>query len=269
MDLANYRQNKPIKALVIGDSGSGKTGALASSANAGYKLRVLDYDNGMESLAMYTKPEAKANVKFETLTDAFKLVGGVIVPVGQPTAFSRGLSLLDKWKTPSDDLGPVASWGQEEILVIDSLTFMSRAAMQRVLSLVGRSGEQPQIQDWGRAMDDIESTLGLLYSDTIKCNVLILSHITYIGDETALVKGYPNTLGNKLPPKVGRYFNYILHVKSKGQGANARRVILTQPESNIDVKCCIPGLARELPLESGLADFFAAASGAKPQKDKP
>ena len=43
------------KMLLIGASGSGKTGALASLAAAGYKLRILDYDNGLDFLMRYMR----------------------------------------------------------------------------------------------------------------------------------------------------------------------------------------------------------------------
>lgn len=271
-NLSDLRTNKPIKMLLIGDSGNGKTGALASLAKAGYKLRILDFDNGLEPLAYQLKDPkyltdingkpSIENVKYETLIDNLKSIGTKIVPVGQPVAFSNALNLLDKWKPPiaSEDLGSPATWGTDTILVIDSLTFMSSSALRRVLAMQMRSGDQPQIQDWGQAMGNIEDTLNILYGDTIKCHVIVTSHIVYIEQEGGINKGYPSTLGNKLPPKIGRYFNQILHMQKKGSGSLSKRVILTQPDSNIDVKSPIPGLPKELSLESGLADFFAAAS---------
>jgi hypothetical protein len=269
MNLSDLRTNKPIKMLLIGDSGNGKTGALVSLALAGYKLRIIDFDNGLEILAYKLKGQkdkngndAIANVKYETCIDSLKSIGNKIVPVGQPVAFSNALNLLQDWKKPiaSEDLGAPSSWGTDTILVIDSLTFMSSAALRRVLAMQMRSGDQPQIQDWGQAMANIEDTLNILYSDTIKCHVIITSHIVYIEQSDGISKGYPSTLGNKLPPKVGRYFNQILHVQKVGSGSLAKRVILTEPQSNIDVKSPIPGLPKQLSLESGLAEFFAAAS---------
>ena len=48
--LANHQSNEFTKLLIEGDSGSGKTGALASLVKAGYKLRILDMDNGLDAL---------------------------------------------------------------------------------------------------------------------------------------------------------------------------------------------------------------------------
>lgn len=263
-NLSAYKSDQPLKILLIGDSGNGKTGALASLALAGHNLRIQDYDNGLESLFQQLKssPEALSRVKYESLQDPLKSIGGKIFPIGQPTAFSRGLALLDTWKTADEDLGPPAKWDRNTILVLDSLTMMSNAAMRRALSLVGRSGDQPQIQDWGLAMSNIEDTLGLLYSDAFQCHVIVISHITYIGNEEGgqAPVGYPNTLGNKLPPKVGRYFNTVLGMEKTIAGGLAKRTIRTQSLRNVSIKCPIPGIAAELPIESGLATLFKMAA---------
>ena len=44
--LSAISATAPIKLLYIGDSGSGKTGSLASLVKDGYKIRILDYDSG-------------------------------------------------------------------------------------------------------------------------------------------------------------------------------------------------------------------------------
>lgn len=269
-DLSNYSSDKPLKILLMAESGSGKTGALASLAEAGFKLRIQDYDNGIGILAQLLKgKDTIKNVKFETLTDKVKtLPNGMILPDGQPQAFARGLSLLDHWKTPTEDLGKVTSWGQDTILCIDSLSFLAKAAFNRVLALVGRrlGGEQgkdaPQQSDWGRAMNDVESLLGLLYSDQIKCHIIITTHISWQGGEEGSgqpVTGYPSALGKALPPLIPRYFNTVLGVDKTGFGKGAKRVIRTIPLANISIKSEIPGAPAELPLESGLADFFRLA----------
>lgn len=243
-----------VKLLLIGDSGTAKTGSLASLAIAGYRLVIEDYDNGLDSLAQVLrkqKPEALKNVHYQTLTDKLKSVNGEIVPNGTPTAFSRGMALLDNWP----GLGAASTWDSNTILVIDSLTFCSSAAMRFVMALNGRFSK-PQIQDWGAAMEKIEGLLGILYSDNIKCHVIINSHISYVEGEDGASRGYPSTLGQKLPPKVGRYFNAILQTKIMGSGPTAKRFIRTVPDSMIPLKSPVPDLPAELPIETGLADYF-------------
>ena len=40
----------PVKIMLIGENGSGKTGSLASLVCAGYKLRIIDTDKGVKIL---------------------------------------------------------------------------------------------------------------------------------------------------------------------------------------------------------------------------
>lgn len=271
--LSSHQSTSATKMLLIGESGSGKTGALVSLVEAGYNLRILDFDNGLDViLGIINKkyPEESKRkelldkIVFETLTDKLKNVGGKIVTDGAPQAFNIAMQLLDCWKRGGIDLGKVESWGENDVLIIDSLTFLSKAIMRHVLFLNGRGTAHPQIQDWGAAMEVVEGLLGLLYSTNIKCNVIITSHISYIELDNGMNKGYPSTLGNKLPPKVGRYFNSLLMVKTKGSGSGLQRVIRTVTDSNIDLKTSIPGvLPDELPISTGLADFFKAQRGGK------
>lgn len=262
--LTDYSSDKPIKMLLIGDSGKGKTGALASLAAAGKKLRILDYDNGLSILSSALKgnTSALANITYESCLDEFHMVGNKLLPKGMPTAFTHGLGLMTNWKTKDLDLGPVSKWGKDSILIIDSLSHLSNAAMRYVLALNKRSGEQPWMSDWGQAMTLIEQTLQLLYSDQIKCHVILTAHITHIGGEENAdgkmvgVKQYPNTLGQKLPPKIPQYFNTMLQCDTT---PGSKRIIRTVPNSDLGLKSEILGLPKELPLESGLADFFRAA----------
>lgn len=244
--LENYKKDKPIKMLVIGDTGTGKTGALASLANAGYKLHILDYDNGLDILSTAVKAEALQNVEFETLTEKKKAVGGQILIQGSPKSFAKGLALLTEWSQKYTS--------QEDIIVIDSLTFMSDAALEHVLAGAGHTGRQPEIQEWGLAMSLMEDVLSILYSDDLKCNVIVNSHIKYIQDEgTGLVKAQVNTLGSKLPPKVGRYFNHLIMAQ---QQATGKRVLLTKGAAMFGLKCPNPGIKATYSIESGLAEYF-------------
>jgi len=275
-NLADYSTTKPIKMLLIGDSGNGKTGALASLAAMGFNIRILDYDNGLGILPsvlkkMVAENKAPANVMeritYESCLDNFKELGGKILPVGIPSAFPNGLKMLNKWKGKDGiDLGAVSSWGKDTILVIDSLSHMANSALVYVLGINNRSGEHPWQSDWGVAMDMVEGMLKILYSDAIKCHIIVNAHITTVGEEyddkgkkTKEGKQFPNALGQKLPPKIGQYFNTMLKVDKEGTGSLMKRIIRTVPNDDLGIKCEILGLAKTLPLESGLADFFKAA----------
>lgn len=259
--LKDHQSSQTTKLLLIGDSGVGKTGALASLADAGYNLRIMDLDNGIDVVANMLrdaskyKPEAIERVSFVTITDPMKSMGGKLVPKSA-TVWQRATKLLDKWQTDTEDFGPVSSWTPKDVLVIDSLTFISNAALNLVLAMNARLGQRPHQSDWGDAQVLIEGLLSYLYDDSIKCNVVMTSHITFLGEEGSM-QGYPSTLGRALPPKVGRYFNNTLIMKSQGIGVNTKRKIFTNPAGAIAGKNSNPGKVKaEYDIANGLAEFF-------------
>lgn len=272
-NIKTHSSGNTTKLLFVGDSGAGKTGALASLAGAGYNLRILDFDNGLDILRnLLTDPkspypkDSADRVEYVTLTEKMKNVGGKPIP-GKADVWQRAMQMLHHWKETDkegkviSDLGPLTSWTDKEILVIDSLSGISQAAMNFILAINGRLGQQPYQSDWGLAQQLIEPLLQMLYSDSVVCNVIVNCHITYIGDENSQ-RAYPNTLGKALPPKVGRYFNSMLLAKSTGQGTALKRKILTNVTGVLDLKNTAPlRVPNEYPLDTGLADYFKAVRG--------
>ena len=49
-NAGNLLASTPARIMIVGYPGAGKTGALACLANAGYKLRILDFDGNLEPL---------------------------------------------------------------------------------------------------------------------------------------------------------------------------------------------------------------------------
>lgn len=269
--IINHQSNSTTKMLFLGDSGAGKTGALASLASAGYNLRILDLDNGLDVLrnvltdsnSIYDKGAA-AKVFFETITDPMKNQAGKLVPKAA-TVWQRAIKLLDNWNT-EDKFGPISSWTSQDVLVIDSLTLLCNAALNFVLSMNGRLGQQAHQSDWYVAQQMVESLLQMLYDDGIKCNVVVLCHVVYIGEENGPQHGYPASLGKALSPKIGRYFNSMLMAKTQGSGTNQKRVILTGSTAMVELKNTAPlSVKPSYPLETGLADYFAAVRQQGPQ----
>lgn len=259
--LDEHHSSSTTKLLLIGDSGTGKTGALASLAKAGYELFVLDIDNGLDILrdVLKSEPEARKRVHFETVTDEIKSKNNRPW-ITRAAAWADAMKVLSDWP----GFGNPDTWDGNRVLVIDSLTMLSTGALRHVLNMNGRLNQAPQIQDWGMAMDLIESLLGMLYSDDTKCNVIVISHITYIEQEGQPAIGYPNTLGQKLPPKVGRFFNSCLNTRFHGAG----RVIATDPKltGSIGVKTSAPNSVKPTyPISTGLAEYFAAVRGEAPK----
>lgn len=268
--LATLETSSPVKMLLMGDPGTGKTGALASLAKAGYKLRILDFDNGLQILPKLLAGDsaAIARVEYETCIDDYIPMGDQMVPKSTKAA-TKAMKLLNEWKVTdasgqTTTLGKPSEWGRDTILVIDSLTHLSKAVFNNVLSMNGRLGKQAFQSDWGEAIRVVESIIQALYGNTIKCNVIILAHITYQGTEIndADIRGYPMSLGNKLPAMMGSYFNVVCQVQTKGSGANLRRTIQTVSSGKVDLKTSDPKkVPAELPQDTGLADLFKILLG--------
>jgi energy-coupling factor transporter ATP-binding protein EcfA2 len=233
------------KVLVIGNSGAGKTALLATLANAGYSVRVWDYDNGLDVVMNYLTPTGAKNFFYHTLVD---------MPGKPPTAYMEGKALLNGWK--SDGFPSITEWGSKDVLVIDSLTFHGRATMAYVLAIGGFTGKSPQIQHWGEAMRLQEELLAVLYSNAVKCNVVVNAHLTFGDDEAAgRRQGYPSALGTKLPPKVGSFFNSALFLEVTGVGGSRRRQLRTASTTTIALKTPAPAVVSET-IEPDLAKYF-------------
>ncbi len=266
--LGDHPSAVTTKMILLGDSGAGKTGALASLAAAGYNVRVLDIDNGMDVLAnVLNDPKstyAKGSldrVDYETITDKMKGLNGKLMPA-KASVWQRAIQLLDNWDTPTAKLGPISTWTAKDVLVIDSLSTLSTAAVNFVLAMNARLGQKPHLSDWGDAQDMIEKLMQMLFDDGVKCNVIVNTHVVYIGEEGSAQRGYPSCAGSKLPQKIGRYFNTILMIKSQGSGAMVKRKIITNSTPMVELKNTAPMRVKpDYPIETGLADYFRDVQG--------
>src|SRR5277367_2413635 len=266
--LADHQSNEFTKLLIEGDSGSGKTGALTSLVAAGYHLRILDMDNGLETLKGFVLKECPLlinNIEFRTLRDKYKSTAAGPAVDGIPKAFVEALKMLDRWRYDNVDLGNPAEWGSQAILVVDSLTFLSDAAFDWATPLA--AGQKDKRAIYGMAQNAVEKVLALLTSPNFKTNVIVISHIKYVDNDDGTRKGYPTAVGSALSPVIPRYFNSVALCETKSGG---RRTIQTQATAMIDLKNPKPfDMAKEYPISTGLADFFAVLRSPPTQQTKP
>lgn len=295
--ISSHQSATTTKLMLIGDSGSGKTGALASLAAAGYNLRILDLDNGLDVLKNYVTdptsqyvkqaPNCAERIQYVTITDGMRNVNGRVFPA-KVSVWDRTMRMLNEWKEPAVgdmpeiNLGKVADWTAQEVLVLDSLSMLATGAHNFHLSMnagLGQNRTQNEYRrDVGATQALITTFLELIYSDAIKCNVIVLAHITAINDyggkpdqeskdEAAKsARGYPSAIGRALSPRIPRYFNNVLVAQTVGTGRGTRHRIYTQPTivdgQIINAKSSAPlRVAPEYPLETGLADYFKAVRG--------
>lgn len=279
-NIRDHQSSKATKLLFIGDSGMGKTGALCSLCSE-YKVRVIDVDNGLDIMKDYltnkdspyvkAKPNIADNLEFVTLTDPMKSLNGKLIP-SRVTVWQKTMNLLSHWKGEDTiDLGPITTWGPDTVLVIDSLTMLSTAALNFHLQMNGALAatrtQNEGRRDIGVAQSLLKNFLELIYDSSIKCNVILTSHITNVTDnggapipgENMQSTGYPSAIGRALSPLIPRYFNSVLLAKTTGMGSATKHKIYTKNLGNVATKTTAPlRVASEYPLESGLLDYFKA-----------
>lgn len=266
--LAKHQSNEFTKILVTGDSKSGKSGALASLVMAGYKLRILDFDNGLDILKQYVLrdcPEKIDNIEYRTLRD--ERTSGAEGPKisGKPKAFITSYKMLDNWKYDDVDYGVPSEWGPECILVIDSLTFMSDAAFDfhEAASPDTKSGKHDIRAVYGSAQGAIEHVLAFITGPNFKTNVIVISHVKYVDNPDGTKKGYPVSIGSAISPTIPRYWNnYIRFSRSGG-----KRKIETESSAMFDLATAAPfHMESKFDIETGMADVFRILRGPGPDE---
>lgn len=255
-NMLEHPSASTVKVMCASDSGMGKTGALAPLVDAGFNLRILDFDKGLSVLNGFVKDKSKlANVHYvDGLQDDFSLVGGR-VGVKKAAAFQRGMDALDKggpdfWGV---DIPPVKDWTARDILVLDTLSSAGRSALWLVMQMNAAQFKNPEIQHYGVAMENIERLLGMIMSPMVPCHVIINTHVTSIEGDARL---FPEALGSKLPPKVGRYFDNVVAINLTA----GNRVFQTKKAGMLPLKTAVP-LPDTIPIGDGWITIFEKLTG--------
>ena len=253
--LSNRSANKVAKILYIGNSGTGKTGSLVSLVEAGYKLRILDMDNGLDSLVHQVRkrcPDKMDTIAYQSFRDNYRAGSSGLTVEGRPTAYANFLKALNKW---DDDTVP-SEWGPDHFLVIDSLTAVGRAAYNWAQSQ--NPGARDNRAVYFTAQNSIETLLDMIGSENFNTNVIVISHIQMVENDAG-VKGFASSIGSALGPKIPKFFNALIAAQSAGIGDKVRRTIQTRPTNLLDLK--VPNeedIGKVLPLETGLAEVVAS-----------
>jgi hypothetical protein len=251
--LNEHQSDTFTKLIYIGDSGTGKTGSLVSLLQAGFKFKILDLDNGLETLKTYARI-ANADlslVEYETYRDKYRSTSAGPLIKGQPKAFTDALGKMTEWSEGIDD--------NKTIFVLDSLSAYGRAAY------AWAKGMNPTAKDprqwYFAAQQAVENTIELITGESFHMNAIIISHVNYKEITEGIQKGYANAIGTALGPVIPRYFNTLILAESIGAGKNVRRKIKTLPTGVIDLKIPNPQVEAEYPLETGLASIFELLRG--------
>lgn len=249
--LDQHQSGEYTKLVYIGDSSTGKTGSLASLVDDGFRLKVLDMDNGLDPLVAFVKKrENLVNVEYETIRDKYKSTKVGPMVDGGAKAFVAAMDKLTEWSKEEDS---------NTIVVIDSLSALGKAAFEWAKGM-NPSAKDPR-QWYFSAQQAIENVIALLTGAEFRFNVIVISHVNYKEVQEGVHKGYANAIGSALGPTIPKYFNTLILAESSGAGANVRRRIKTMPTGVIDLKVPNPKVEKELPLETGLSTLFAQLRG--------
>lgn len=251
----DHSSSKYTKLLFIGESGAGKTGALAPLVKDGYSLRIIDLDAGLDALINLVRDDNPANlskIQYQSYRDKVKMTQQGPKVVGSPKAYFDTLRALETW--PDDSSDP-AEWGEKKILVLDSLTNLGRAAFQWAKAMNPTSKDPRQ---WYKtAQDLIEDVIANLTSEAFETNVIVITHVELQETANGMMKGYAASIGKALGPKLPRFFNTMILSEVKGSGSNVRRTIQTVPTSMISLKNPSPKhIEKEYDLSDGLSKIF-------------
>jgi hypothetical protein len=214
--------------LLCGDIGTGKSHAIRTLLNAGLEVfvvktepsEVLD-DTPPDRLHWCYIPAAQ--VGWATMIDhankinqlSYKALANVDdINKNKHTGFIKLLNACNNFVDDRTGVayGDVMTWGYDRAFVIDSLSgisWMSKA-------LMSGSKPAPDRGEWGVAMDNIERFINDLVTGT-RCLFVLTAHIEREpnqltgGDMIAV-----STLGQKLGPKIPRFFSDVIHTKRSG-----------------------------------------------------
>lgn len=202
--------NENGKILLIGDQGSGKTGAKAALVAAGYKLRMIDTDRGFKILrslltdprypyASYmkragidpTEPGRISYIPIDVPIDFMEVKGyrngkphnySVLSPISA-AAWETVTRLLKEWKDTSDgksiSLGGMTDWGPDTVLDFDTMSTLAELAKYWMQDMNNHLGalEDDHGRDSGGAQELIMRLMSKLTNSAVLCNVIVSGHI--------------------------------------------------------------------------------------------
>lgn len=262
------RQSKipGFKTLMIGDTGCGKTYSACTLAEMGFNVRFLFTEPGMETIGQFYQdrkkpvPEnihwhyiAPAAPSWDKMIDSAKKINTLSFKALAELSdinkkefgeFIEIVTSLSNFKSDRDGtvFGPVDSWGTDTVLVVDSLSGLSLAAM----NLVTGSKPVKSMADWGVAISNLEFLVTKLTTG-LRCHLVMTAHMEREQDEiTGGVQLMASTLGKKLAPKIPRFFSDVIQARRDGD-----RFVWSTSTTNVALK------ARNLPIKDNLQPDFA------------
>ena len=211
--------------LLVGESGSGKTYSIRTLPKAGIQTFILFTEPGMRTIAdvpcekglhfHYIQP---AKPSFNLMADSAKKINDALDLESltkrkdwskrEYQQFIEVCMFMNDFKCDrcGESYGSVDEWNTDRALIVDSLSGLNIMAMD----LAAGSKPVKSPADWGTAMDNLERFINRLCTGT-QCHFILTAHLEREKDEiTGGITLMASTLGQKLAPKVPRYFDDVI-----------------------------------------------------------
>jgi hypothetical protein len=244
--MAKFEQGKmPPRVLICGESASGKTGAIAQLANAGYRILLFDFDQNSRVIGSYLK-EGHADIFVKTLNAARLTNAGVLggAKESQQTAvkqMNEFYKMLQHWKTPEEDLGPSKDLSPKDVIVIDSGTFLAELCLMAAYEHPDANKHTPTI--YRIAGQFYASILDYLTGSNVGASVVVLTHIMQTGDKddqgriVGKARDIPVGVGEKMSKRMSQYFSDIWKLEV---GRSGERTFQTGATDKMSLRTSAP-----------------------------
>lgn len=225
----------PIRLLLIGESGVGKTTSLACLADL-YEIGVIDIDCGMEPLVVKAFSKGyENNIRYVTVPKGSKSSDKSFKTFSSHgfNAFVKALKSFDS--EDKDPWGPPSGWGMGRILVIDSLSALGSIVMAAQLeeelnerkTKGGASSDQIYLRSYQYAGLTLEMLVAEI-NNSVGCHVVYLAHPRQetAADGTVSIKKSARTVGAKTGEMFPAWVNHCctLSTKVKNETVSGRVV---------------------------------------------
>jgi hypothetical protein len=249
------------KTLLLGATGTGKTYSLRTWIDAGITPFIISTEPGLLASLGDLDPDsyhyhyiAPAGATWATLMDLAKKLNTLSYEAltnlknfnkKKYTQYYELLTTLSNFHCDhcDKDFGAVETWGTDRSLNLDSLSGIN------IMALDLACGDKPVKSpgDWGAAMSNLERLITTLCCN-IPTHLVLTGHLEREKDEVSGgVSLMVGTLGQKLAPKIPRYFDNVVQATRSGDSWKWNTA-----STNVDLK------TRHLPIRSDLAPDFGA-----------